>query len=146
MANDEDQTLLRSAVSDAAANLLSFVPSLGTGEVVGIGEGMPLPARLTFRTLPSNLVPCSEPTGQKGERLDHSRGDLVRQAIDRWRRATTSMSAGEEEAHREQIQAASIAPAQDAIARGLHSLEGENRASEQRRVPLDPDRYTILKR
>lgn len=146
MANDEDQTLLRSAVSDAAANLLSFVPSLGTGEVVGIGEGMPLPARLTFRTLPSNLVPCSEPAGKKRDDGDHSRSDLVRQAIDRWRRATTSMSATEEESHREQVRSASIAPAQDAIARGLHSLEAESHASPQRRVPLDPDRYTILKR
>src|SRR6202140_4232029 len=32
LANERDQTLLRSAVSDAAANLLSFVPSLGTRE------------------------------------------------------------------------------------------------------------------
>src|SRR5204862_6862050 len=48
LANDRDQALLRSAVSDAAANLLSFVPSLGTGEVVGFGEGMPMPARFTF--------------------------------------------------------------------------------------------------
>jgi hypothetical protein len=36
LANDRDQALLRSAVSDAAANLLSFVPSLGTREVLGI--------------------------------------------------------------------------------------------------------------
>jgi len=56
------------------------------------------------------------------------------------------MSSTDEEAHREQITAASIAPAQDAIARGLHSLEGENHASEHRRVPLDPERYSILKR
>ena len=30
MSNDRDQAMLRSAVSDAAANLLAFVPSLGT--------------------------------------------------------------------------------------------------------------------
>ncbi|MFN4272715.1 MAG: ATP-binding protein [Aliihoeflea sp.] len=146
MANDADQTLLRSAVSDAAANLLSFVPSLGTGEVVGIGEGMPLPARFSFRTLPGNLVPCSEPAGKKRDDSDHSRSDLVRQAIDRWRRATTSMSNSEEETHREQVSSASIAPGQDAIARGLRSLESENHTPLQRRVPLDPDRYSILKR
>src|SRR5262249_37494435 len=39
MANDRDQALLRAAVSDAAANLLDFVPSLGTREVVAFGEG-----------------------------------------------------------------------------------------------------------
>jgi uncharacterized protein len=147
MANDEDQTLLRSAVSDAAANLLSFVPSLGTGEVVGIGEGMPLPARLTFRTLPSNLVPCSEPAGKKQDGdHEHQRGDLVRHAIERWRRATTSMPSSEDEAHHEQIASPGIEPAQDAIARGLNSLAADQRPTEQRRVPLDPDRYTILKR
>ena len=54
MANDRDQALLRSAVSDAAADLLAFVPSLGTREVVAFGEGVPLPARLTFNALPPN--------------------------------------------------------------------------------------------
>ena len=56
MANDHDQALLRSAVADAGANLLDFVPSLGTGEVVGFGEGMPMPARLTFRAW--SRLPC----------------------------------------------------------------------------------------
>jgi len=37
MANDRDQAILRSAVSDAAANLLAFVPSLGTREVIAFG-------------------------------------------------------------------------------------------------------------
>ncbi|HEX2365574.1 MAG TPA: DUF87 domain-containing protein, partial [Bradyrhizobium sp.] len=46
LANDRDQALLRSAVSDAAANLLSFVPSLGTREVLAFGEGVALPTRL----------------------------------------------------------------------------------------------------
>ncbi len=45
LANDRDQALLRSAVSDAAANLLSFVPSLGTREVLAFGEGVALPTR-----------------------------------------------------------------------------------------------------
>jgi hypothetical protein len=49
LANDRDQALLRSAVSDAAANLLSFVPSLGTREVLAFGEGVALPTRLRFK-------------------------------------------------------------------------------------------------
>jgi len=43
------RALLRSAVSDAAANLLSFVPSLGTREVLAFGEGVALPTRLRFK-------------------------------------------------------------------------------------------------
>lgn len=143
MANDEDQTILRSAVSDAAANLLSFVPSLGTGEVVGIGEGMPLPARLAFRMLPADLVPCSEPAVQtRDDPRNLSRGELVRRTIERWRRATTSQSNHDDDYQREPT--VSDFP-QDAIARGLQSIAAV-RGSPEPRIPLDPERYTILKR
>jgi DNA helicase HerA-like ATPase len=57
MTNDADQALLRSAVSEAAANLLGFVPSLGAQEAIGIGEGMPLVARITFGTLSPGEIP-----------------------------------------------------------------------------------------
>ena len=53
MANDRDQAIVRSAVSDAAANLLAFVPSLGTREVLAFGEGVALPTRLKFKELPA---------------------------------------------------------------------------------------------
>src|SRR5258708_18358467 len=60
MSNDRDQSLLRSAVSDSAANLFGFVPSLGTREALAFGVGAPLPTRLTFAELPPQLVPRSE--------------------------------------------------------------------------------------
>ena len=60
MANDRDQAIVRSAVSDAAANLLAFVPSLGTREVLAFGEGVALPTRLKFSKLPPHLLPHSE--------------------------------------------------------------------------------------
>ena len=86
MANDHDQALLRSAVADAGANLLDFVPSLGTGEVVGFGEGMPMPARLTFSRLPAHAVPRSESavpsTLEAGGLSDR---DFVRAVVERWR-------------------------------------------------------------
>ncbi len=62
LANDRDQSLLRSAVSDAAANLLSFVPSLGTREVLAFGEGVALPTRLRFKEVPAHQLPRSEAT------------------------------------------------------------------------------------
>ena len=49
LSNDRDQALIRSAVSDAGASLLTFVPSLGTGEVFAFGAGVPLPTRMKFR-------------------------------------------------------------------------------------------------
>ncbi len=62
LANERDQALLRSAVSDAAANLLSFVPSLGTREVLAFGEGVALPTRLRFKEVPPHQLPRSEAT------------------------------------------------------------------------------------
>ena len=92
MTNDADQALLRSAVSEAAANLLGFVPSLGAQEAIGIGEGLPLVARITFATLPREAIPQSE-LGARGEgERPQERGEIVRSAIERWRRATTSQS------------------------------------------------------
>jgi DNA helicase HerA-like ATPase len=88
MASDDDHSLVRSATSDAASNLLSFVPSLGTGEVIGFGEGMPLAARFTFRTLPAETLPCSEPGVDMGSAKVADRSSMVRQAIERWRNAT----------------------------------------------------------
>src|SRR5919202_2886921 len=63
MANDRDQAIVRSAVSDAAASLLGFLPSLGTREVFAFGEGVALPTRLHFKELPAHLVPRSEAIG-----------------------------------------------------------------------------------
>src|SRR5262245_28889283 len=91
MANDRDQALLRSAVSDAAANLLAFVPSLGTREVLAFGEGVALPTRLRFKEIPADRLP-------KSEAVSHSRVDAQRDGdaefldsvIERWRGATMS--------------------------------------------------------
>ncbi len=87
MANDHDQSLLRSAVSDAAADLLNFVPTLGTGEVVGFGEGMPLPTRLTFKTIDENLLPRSEATSALHRRdgADFDQANFVKTVVERWR-------------------------------------------------------------
>ena len=91
MANDRDQALLRSAVSDAAANLLAFVPSLGTREVLAFGEGVALPTRLKFKELAKDLLPKSETV--TNARLDPERDTsdgFLESVIDRWRGATMS--------------------------------------------------------
>lgn len=91
MANERDQALLRSAVSDAGSSLLDFLPSLGTGEALAFGEGVPLPTRFKFKMLPQNLVPVSEAVNNS--RIDANRTDdpdFLEQVIDRWRSATMS--------------------------------------------------------
>jgi hypothetical protein len=93
MANDRDQALVRSAVSDAAANLLSFVPSLATREVFAFGEGVALPVRLTFTELPPHLLPNSEALGTA--QVDDSVGpDFIASVVERWRGAMMSQKQG----------------------------------------------------
>jgi DNA helicase HerA-like ATPase len=90
LANDRDQAILRSAVSDAAANLLSFVPSLGTREVFAFGEGVALPTRLRFAQLPPHLLPKSEAVGDgvgAGAGADGELGAIFA-AVERWRGAS----------------------------------------------------------
>lgn len=136
MASDEDHSMVRSATSDAAANLLSFVPSLATGEVVGIGEGMPLAARFTFRQLPAAMLPASEPGIDSDElRTASDRSALVRRAIERWRGATMGHQRNfDVEA---QPSRSPVAEAQSALERGLSALAGE-RPALQRPPIQDP--------
>jgi DNA helicase HerA-like ATPase len=89
MANDRDQAIVKSAVSDAAASLLGFVPSLGLREVFAFGQGVSLPTRLRFAELPSQFIPRGEAVGRV--RADADRGadrELMLAVVDRWRGAT----------------------------------------------------------
>ena len=63
LSNDRDQSLIRSAVSDAAVNLLSFIPSLGMREVFTFGPGVAMPTRMRFMELERERQPNSEAAG-----------------------------------------------------------------------------------
>ena len=89
MATDRDQDLVRAAVSDAAANLLPFLPSLGTREVLAFGPGVALPTRFSFPQLPDNLIPQSEAVG-RGMADQGGDSRVIETAIKKWRGATTS--------------------------------------------------------
>ena len=98
MANDRDQALLRSAVSDTAADLLSFVPSLSTREVIGFGEAVPFPARMQFRTLSETHKLRSESLSDDGDARDGvANGQFIQEVVDRWRRAVTGRKLRPEE-------------------------------------------------
>jgi len=130
MANDRDQALVRSAVSDAAANLLAFVPSLGTREVLAFGEGVALPTRLKFRQLPDHLVPRSE--AMANARMETGRDgnpDFIDSVIERWRGATMS--------HKQRP---------DEGTQDVDTFPKDEFASSQPAHGLDPDRFKILKR
>jgi DNA helicase HerA-like ATPase len=91
LANDRDQHLIRSAVSDAAANLLSFIPSLGTREVFTFGSGVALPTRMRFQELPAAIRPNSEASGNtRSDAGSTINTDLISSVIERWRSASMS--------------------------------------------------------
>jgi hypothetical protein len=129
MANERDQAIVRSAVSDAAANLLAFVPSLGTREVIAFGEGVALPTRLKFKQLPEEVLPRSEALGSA--RVDPGRADLgfIDAVIERWRGATMSFKQRPDDA-----------------AADLETISREEFMPLQPAPTLDPNRFRILKK
>jgi DNA helicase HerA-like ATPase len=88
MANDRDQSIMRAAVSDAAASLLAFLPALGAREVFAFGQGVPLPTRLRFAELPRDLIPRSEAVGRTRMENDGVIDpDFIALVVERWRGA-----------------------------------------------------------
>jgi uncharacterized protein len=134
MSNDRDQALLRSAVSDTAADLLSFVSSLGTREALAFGAGVPLPTRVTFAEVPQTLVPRSEVFASKSDAHGGGRDlNYIGLVVERWRRATMSRNLGQGEIARE----APPAPVPEAAPR--------QPAAAAPPIP-DPNRFSLLKR
>src|SRR5579871_5492417 len=133
LANDRDQALLRSAVSDAAANLLSFVPSLGTREVLAFGEGVALPTRLRFKEVPTHQLPRSEATIASSPSVTSSHDmHFVSAVLERWRGATSQRDVPNDPAFNERP-----------MARTLSSIEAPMLQPSQ---GLDPDRFSLLKK
>jgi hypothetical protein len=131
LANDRDQALVRAAVSDAAANLLAFLPSLGTREVFAFGEGVKLPTRLKFAELPGGLIPASESVNNA--RMDSGRGvheDFIASVVERWRGSTMSNKARPDD-----WGSADLDVGADEASVASPPLGG-----------LDPDRFTLLKK
>ncbi|MGJ4912827.1 ATP-binding protein [Bradyrhizobium sp. HKCCYLRH2060] len=135
LANERDQSLLRSAVSDAAANLLSFVPSLGTREVLAFGEGVALPTRLRFKEVPLHQLPRSEATIATVRSVNAGHDmHFVSAVLERWRGATSSRDASSGDG-------------------GAGNLGDRGNMSASLDAPmlqpsmgLDPDRFSLLKK
>ncbi len=130
LANDKDQALLRAAVSDAAANLLSFVPSLGTREVLAFGEGVALPTRMRFKELPAQYLPRGESMlGGSSSIAKIADADFVSSVVERWRGASM---------HRENSESSSpLEPKASRI--------GDSPMT-QPSMGLDPERFRLLKK
>ena len=91
MANDLDQKIVLSAISDAASSLLEFLPSLGMGECIVFGDGVTLPVRMRFDRLEDKYLPRSS-TAKFTESWRETIGDdkeFLENVVRRWRAAGT---------------------------------------------------------
>jgi hypothetical protein len=94
MSNDNDQNIVKSAVSDTGSGLLEFLPALGQREAIAFGDGVTLPVRIKFDELPKNALPRSS-TARFSERWQTSVENEVflDQVVERWRISGAGASA-----------------------------------------------------
>ena len=86
LANQQDQEALKSAIPDASSSLLSCLPSLGMGEAVAVGEGVPLPTRIRFDALPREVVPRSLTASfSDGWSVEMDEGGFIDRIVEQWR-------------------------------------------------------------
>ena len=86
LSNELDQNFVRAAVPDGAAELLSFLPSLGTAETMVFGESVNLPMRVILNNLAAEYRPHS--SSAKFTDLwkrDVATPQLMGQVFARWR-------------------------------------------------------------
>lgn len=86
LSNELDQNFVRAAVPDGAAELLSFLPSLGTAETMVFGESVNLPMRVILNTLEEEYRPHSSSAEftDLWNRPDVT-PDFMETVFDRWR-------------------------------------------------------------
>jgi len=79
LANERDQQIIRSAISDASASTINFLSSIGNREAIAFGEGVATTMRMRFAELKPHELPAmgargGEVTGRYEPTLD----DMVR--------------------------------------------------------------------
>ena len=89
MANESDHAIIRSAVSDAAASILAFLPSIGNREAIAFGEGVAMPMRMRFMDLEDSQLPSRQDIVIReedgGEEIDDN--EILKEIVHRWRTA-----------------------------------------------------------
>jgi len=86
LTNERDQDILRAGISDAAASLLEFMSTMGTGEAIAFGEGVALPTRIKFDMLPADMLPKSNTASfTKNWARDLPDDSFLHEIVHRWR-------------------------------------------------------------
>lgn len=86
LGNDLDQQVLKASTSDNSMSLFDFLPSLGDGEAIALGQGVPMPMRIRFKQLNEERVPSGKratfSSVWSGDTVDRNFLDKV---VSRWR-------------------------------------------------------------
>jgi hypothetical protein len=139
LTNEKDQEILKAGISDAAASLLEFMPTMGTGEAVTFGEGVALPTRVKFDLLPATALPKST-TASFTVNWNREVGDeqFLADIITRWRLQTYNPMAADIAAEVQDDAAAAAPAAMPAAAAGAGRLRtAQPAAPSLRRNPAD---------
>ncbi|MGB9141694.1 MAG: DUF87 domain-containing protein, partial [Aestuariivirga sp.] len=89
LTNERDQDILRAGISDAAASLLEFMSTMGTGEAITFGEGVALPTRIKFDMLPADEWPRSNTASfTQNWARDLPDDSFLHEIVHRWRAQT----------------------------------------------------------
>ncbi len=87
MSNQKDQEFVAGALSESAVGLLDSLPTLRTGEAIVVGEGVSVPMRVRFDTLPDHRRPLSGTASfSSAWQSDDKDQDFAAAVIERWRR------------------------------------------------------------
>jgi uncharacterized protein len=116
LTNERDQEILKAGISDAAASLLEFMPTMGTGEAITFGEGVALPTRIKFDMLPENELPRSNTASfTKNWAKDLPDDTFLHEIVNRWRAQTYNPDAANYS-----VENMPVAPAAAAVTPPVH--------------------------
>jgi uncharacterized protein len=89
LTNERDRAILQAGISDTAASLLEFMPTMGVGEAVCFGEGVALPTRIKFDLLQAHELPRSNTASfTRNWAVELPDEKFLGEVVSRWRAQT----------------------------------------------------------
>ena len=140
LTNERDQEILKAGISDAAASLLEFMPTMGTGEAITFGEGVALPTRIKFDMLPENELPRSNTASfTKNWAKDLPDDTFLHEIVNRWRAQTYNPDSSNYSVDDMQVAAVQVAPPPQPVApQAPHNPGGFGQAARSAPPPPQP--------
>jgi len=84
--NERDQSYVRSAVPEGARGMIDAIPALRNREAIVVGEGVPIPIRVSFDPLDESQLPAShDPVFSESWQQGGGEREMLERTIKRWR-------------------------------------------------------------